>query len=83
MTITENPGRGRRPSMSFGYAYPDHSEQPHYHLGHPRKKTQSMTKVSGPYDGDDRYANTGVPPTRLAHPPHPSPEAGKEVVLRK
>jgi len=63
--------RAQTPLYECGYAYPDHSQQPHYHVGHPRKKTQSMTKGSGPYDGDDRYANTGVPPNPPGTPNPP------------
>lgn len=54
--------RGSAQVYECGYAFPDHSEQPHYHVGHPRKKRQSMTKGTGPYDGDTLHANTGVPP---------------------
>lgn len=58
--------RGTAPVYECGYAYPDHSMQPHYRVGHPRKKRQSMTKGTGPYDGDTLHANTGVssPPAR-------------------
>jgi hypothetical protein len=59
------------PVYECGYAYPHHSQQPHYHVGHPRKKTQSMTKGSGPYDGDARYANTGAPPNPPGTPNPP------------
>jgi len=59
------------PVYECGYAYPHHSQQPHYHVGHPRKKTQSMTKGSGPYDGDTRYANTGAPPNPPGTPNPP------------
>lgn len=61
--------RAQGPVYECGYAYPAHSEQPHYHVGHPRKKTQSMTKGSGPYDGNDRYANTGAPASPPGAPP--------------
>lgn len=51
---------------------------PHYHVGHPRKKTQSMTKGTGPYDGDNLYANTGVP----ANPPGtPNPPLARRDVV--
>lgn len=59
------------PVYECGYAYPHHGQQPHYHVGHPRKKTQSMTKGSGPYDGDTRYANTGAPPNPPGTPNPP------------
>lgn len=62
------------PVYECGYAYPHHSNQPHYHVGHPRKKNQSMTRGTGPYDGGIRYANTGVP----ANPPGtPKPPLAK------
>lgn len=67
----KNPVRGQTPVYECGYAYPDHSEQPHYHVGHPGKKIQSMTKGNGPYDGDDRHANTGVPPNPRGTPNPP------------
>ncbi len=51
--------KGSAPVYECGYAYPDHSTQPHYHVGHPRKKRQSMTKGTGSYDGDTLHANTG------------------------
>lgn len=67
--------RDRPPVYECGYAYPSHSSQPHYHVGHPRKKTQSMTKGTGPFDGDDLHANTGVPP----NPPGiPNPPLARE-----
>jgi hypothetical protein len=65
------PETAQAPVYECGYAYPHHSQQPHYHVGHPRKKTQSMTKGSGPYDGDVRYANTGVPPNPPGTPNPP------------
>jgi hypothetical protein len=69
------PKGDRTPVHECGYAYPHHSDQPHYHVGHPRKKTQSMTKGTGPFDGDTRYANTGVPPS----PPGTKPQFTDEV----
>ncbi len=59
------------PVHECGYAYPDHSQLPHYHVGHPRRKVQSMTKGNVPYDGDDRYANTEVPPSPPGTPNPP------------
>lgn len=54
--------RSEAPVYEYGYAYPDHSQPPHYHVRHPRKQIESITMGNGPYDGDTRYANTGVPP---------------------
>lgn len=51
----------REPVLECGYAYPDHSASVHYHSGHPRKKRETAQPGTGPYDGDQRYANTGVP----------------------
>jgi len=61
----------RGPVYECGYAYPHHSPQPHYHVGHPRKKSQSFTKGTGPYDGNQLHANTGVPPNPPGKPNPP------------
>ena len=61
----------RGPVYECGYAYPDHSPHPHYHVGHPRRKSQSFTKGTGPYDGDELNANTGVPPNPPGEPNPP------------
>lgn len=49
------------PVFECGYAYPGHSANVHYHAGHPRKKRQEFRPGTGPYDGNQRFANTGVP----------------------
>lgn len=49
------------PVYECGYAYPHHSATVHYHAGHPRKKRQEFRPGIGPYDGEKRFANTGVP----------------------
>lgn len=64
-------GIDRSPVYECGYAHPDHTQQVHYHVGHPRKKAQSMTQGSGPYDGTTRFANTGVPPNPPGTPNPP------------
>lgn len=51
----------REPVLECGFAYPHHSSSVHYHSGHPRKKIESARPGTGPYDGGQRYANTGVP----------------------
>lgn len=50
-----------RPVHECGYAHPDHSASIHYHAGHPRKKRQEFRPGTGPYDDNQRFANTGVP----------------------
>lgn len=49
------------PVAECGYVYPDHSAGVHYHAGHPRKKREVAHPGTGPYDGKQRFANTGVP----------------------
>lgn len=49
------------PVQECGYAYPHHSAGVHYHAGHPRKKREEARPGTGPYDGKQRFANTGVP----------------------
>lgn len=52
------------PVHECGYAYPHHSTGVHYHAGHPRNKREEARPGSGPYDGKQRFANTGVPKNR-------------------
>lgn len=48
----------KKPPTECGQTYPHHSDQPHYHVGHPRKKRQSMTKGKGHFDGDEVFINS-------------------------